>query len=373
MCNSTERYGVLEEYLRLGESERAEKSRAWRAAIGLQDVDGLPTSDYLLETAKEHIEGRIDITAAQQRVQAYYEAREARTEAEEDTREGDLVSSRIAGLLAEKTFKFSPAELQSVHRRLFAGILDTAGEYRTYNITKKEWVLRGESVYYAAWDSIRETLDYDFAREKEFSYKDLAAEESVKHIAGFTVGLWQIHPFCEGNTRTVAVFMLRYLRTFGFVPDNEIFAQNSWYFRNALVRANYNDHQAGIYETGEYLEKFFGNLLLGRQAELKNRYLHVDYAPAASDGADSGAVDLPSSGQSANGGLSKCQNVTLEEMLVLRELQKHPEITQKELAAWLGVSERTIKRRTVELQEKGCLKRANGKRRGKWIVVAVPD
>ncbi len=344
----------LDEYIRQGEAERAEKSAAWQTAIGLQDVDGLQTSDYLLETAKEHIEGKIDITTAQKRIRSYYEQRNERLTAEQDTMEADIVASRIAELLAEKTFQFSPAELQSIHRRLFAGVFKSAGQYRTYNITKKEWVLNGNTVFYASFDSIRDTLEYDFNQEKEFSYAGLDAIQAIKHIAMFISGIWQIHPFCEGNTRTTAVFMIKYLQTFGFSVSNQVFADNSWYFRNALVRANYNDLQNNIHATTVYLGQFIENLLTGANHDLKNRYMHIDYTEKS---------------QSATSEVSKCKNCTLEELAILKEISNNPSITQKALADAIGRSERTVKSRTVELQEKGLLRRKNGKRNGQWEVL----
>lgn len=267
----------LEGYIRQGEPDRVEKTNAWKTAIGLQDVDGLKTSDYLLDTAKAHIEGKISISDADKRIQGYYEERSCRNETEADTKEADIVSVRIAKILGEKTFQFSPAELKNVHKKLFTGVFDHAGFFRTYNITKKEWVLKGDTVIYASFDSIKDTLDYDFEQEKNFLYKGLTIEEAVTHIARFTSGIWQIHPFCEGNTRTTAVFMIRYLKTFGFNISNDTFAANSWYFRNALVRANYNNWENNIHETTKYLELFFENLLMNRQHELKNRYMHVDH------------------------------------------------------------------------------------------------
>lgn len=344
----------LDEYIRQGEADRAEKSAAWQAAIGLQDVDGLQTSEYLLETAKEHIEGKIDITTAQKRIYHYYEQRNERLTKEQSTMEADIVAANIAQLLAEKTFQFSPAELQSIHRRLFSGVFKSAGQYRTYNITKKEWVLNGATVYYASYDSIRETIDYDFRQEKEFSYAGLDASQAIRHIAKFISGIWQIHPFCEGNTRTTAVFIIKYLQTFGFQVSNQVFADNSWYFRNALVRANYNDLKNNIHATTVFLEQFIENLLTGTEHDLKNRYLHIDYS------ADS---------KSATPEISKCKNCTLEELAILREIAKNPSITQKALADAIGKSERTVKTRTVELQEKGLLRRKNGKRNGQWEVL----
>lgn len=355
--NENEKWQMdLEEYIRQGEPDQSEKSTAWKTAIGLQDVDGLKISEYLLETAKEHIEGRIDIKAVQKRIQSYYEERQSRIEIEEGTKEADIVSARITELLGERTFQFSPVEWKAIHKRLFKDVFPNAGEYRTYNITKSEWVLNGETVLYASADSIRDTLDYDFGQEKFFSYEGLSAGEAARHIAKFTSGIWQIHPFCEGNTRSTAVFIIKYLKTFGFQVNNEIFAENSWYFRNALVRANYNDLAKGINATTIYLERFFENLLMGYQNDLKNRYIHVDYKEQSV--AQSATTDSP-----------KCNNCTLEEIAIMKELKKNPSVTQKELAGIIGKSERTIKTRTVEMQEKGLIRRENGKRSGRWEVL----
>ena len=350
----------LNEYIRQGEPDKIEKSNAWKTAIGLQDVDGLKPSAYLIETAKNHIEGNISITEADKRIHSYYEERKDRNEMEEDTKEADIVSVRIAKLLGEKTFQFSPVEWQNIHRRLFEGLFSHAGKIRDYNITKKEWILKGDTVMYASFDSIRATLDYDFSQEKNFSYEGLTIDESVRHIAKFTSGIWQIHPFGEGNTRSTAVFIIKYLKTFGFAVSNETFAENSWYFRNALVRANYNDLQNGVYATTEFLELFFENLLMNAGHELKNRYMHIDF-------------ENESATQSANKNVSKCQNDTLElsleELAIINILNNNPAVTQKQISELTGKSERTIKRRTVEMQEKGLITRENGRQKGKWKVL----
>ncbi len=350
----------LEEYIRQGEPGQIEKSQAWQTAIGLQAVDGLKTSTYLLDTAKEHIEGKISIDDAQKRIQSYYEHREDRTTLETDTKEADIVSARIAKLLGEKTFQFSPAEWMSIHRRLFEGVFPHAGQVRTYNITKKEWVLKGDTVIYAPWDSIRATLDYDFATEKQFSYEGLSAEGAVKHLSKFASDIWQIHPFCEGNTRATAVFMIKYMKTFGFRVNNDAFKEHSWYFRNALVRANYNDLQNGIHATTKFLELFFSNLLMGTDHELKNRYLHIDFV-------EDGSV------QSVSTKAPKVQfdtlGCTLEERAVLQVISENPSVTQKELAGKTGKSISTIKRITDRLQEKGRLRRVGGKRYGTWEIL----
>jgi len=261
-------------YKRLGEPEKAEKAEIWQAAIGLQQADGLTPSAYLVETAKQNIEGEITIYEVHERLDGYYKTKPVRA-AGDRTEEADKVSARIAEILSEKAFSFSPAEYISMHRRLFTGIYEFAGKIRDYNISKSEWVLSGETVYYASADSIRATLDYDFEQEKSFSYKGLSKEHIVKHIAKFVSGLWQIHAFGEGNTRTTALFAIKYLRTLGFDVTNDMFADHSWYFRNALVRANYNNYKSNIYSTLEYLNRFFGNLLLGENNTLKNRDLRV--------------------------------------------------------------------------------------------------
>ena len=265
----------FEEYLKESEPDKANKGYAWSTAIGLQAVDGLKTSEYLIDTAIQNIEGKITMREAQELINSYYEERPAHFSDEERTEEADKVSSRIAGLLSETAFSFSPNEYISIHRKLFMGIYSHAGKIRDYNITKKEWVLDGATVMYGSASELIATLEYDFSQEKAFSYKGLSMEEIIHHLAVFISRLWQIHIFEEGNTRTTAVFFIKYLRMLGFTATNDIFAENAWYFRNALVRANYTNLQKGIYETTEYLETFLRNLLLGERNELHNRNLHI--------------------------------------------------------------------------------------------------
>jgi fido (protein-threonine AMPylation protein) len=264
----------FDEYKRLGEPEKAEKSEIWRTAIGLQQVDGLTPSEFLIKTAKQNIDGEITIYEVQERLNGYYKAKPVKT-ADDRTEEADKVSASIAEILSEKAFSFGPAEYITIHKRLFTGIYRFAGKIRDYNISKEEWVLDGESVFYASAGSIRATLDYDFNQEKSFVYKGLSKEQIMEHIAKFVSGLWQIHAFGEGNTRATAVFIIKYLRTLGFTVKSELFADHSWYFRNALVRANYNDHKNNVYSTLEFLTRFLGNLLLGESNTLKNRDLHI--------------------------------------------------------------------------------------------------
>ena len=264
----------FKEYIRESEPDKRDKGYAWYTAIGLQAVDGLKTSEYLMHTAVRNIEGEISFKEANELLQTYYEENPAH-DVKDRIEEADKVSVRIAEFLFEQAFSFTPNEYISIHRKLFTGIYSHAGRIRDYNITKKEWVLDGETVIYGSATELRPTLDYDFSEEKNFSYRNLSMDEIIHHLALFVSRLWQIHVFGEGNTRTTAVFFIKYLRTLGFDVTNDIFAENVWYFRNALVRANYNDLKNGIHETTEYLEPFLRNLLLNEHHLLHNRTLHI--------------------------------------------------------------------------------------------------
>ena len=352
----------FEEYIRQSEPHKREKGYAWQTAIGLQAVDGLKPSEYLKEKARQHIEGDITIDEVKQLVDSYYKSKVARSSSEDRTEEADKVSARITEILSENTFTFSPIEYLAIHRHLFEGIFSHAGQIRDYNITKNEWVLKGATVLYASAGSIRETVEYDFSQEKIFDYKNLNIDEAIRHIARFVSGIWQIHAFGEGNTRTTAVFTIKYLHTFGFNFSNETFANHSWYFRNALVRANYNDLTKGVYATTEFLEKFFRNLILNEQNELKNRNLQIDeIEKEAIQSAKQTDMDIP-----------KCKNCTLdctlEEIAVLNYLKEKPNATQKEIAQHIGKSERTVKSMTVNLSERGIIERKNGRRNGFWEI-----
>ena len=265
----------FDEYLRQSEPHRSERAQSWKTAIGLQAVDGLKPSSYLLETARRHIEGDISIEEVKSLIDSYYQTQASHTQDSAMTEEADKVSANIAELLNEKAFTFSPMGYISIHRRIFNGVFKFPGSLRDYNISKKEWVLRGDTVLYTSAAELRMTLDYDFAQEARFDYRTLSPSEMIVHFARFISGLWQIHPFGEGNTRTTAVFAIKYLRSMGFDVNNDLFAAHSWYFRNALVRANYRNYQKKIEPDFQFLEQFFRNLLLGEQNELKNRYLLI--------------------------------------------------------------------------------------------------
>ena len=271
----TEEYPNFDEYIRQGEPDKREKAGYWQTAIGLQAVDGLKVSNYLQDTARKHIEGDITIDDVRELVNQYYIIKNTRGVHDDSTEEADRVSSNIVKVLSSPTFDFSTGGYQSVHRRVFEGVMKDAGELRTYDIIKKEWVLEGDTVLYLNWEDLRRAIDYDLEQERAYTYKGKSPDELIKHLARFVSGLWQIHAFGEGNTRTTAVFTIQYLRSLGFDVDNEQFACHSWYFRNALVRANYRNVNKGIEYKPVYLERFFRNLLLGEQWDLRNRYLHI--------------------------------------------------------------------------------------------------
>ena len=274
--NEKEQYINFDEYIRQGEPQKKERAEAWRVAIGLQAVDGLKTSEYLQQTARRNIEGEITIDEARELVKEYYIKKTAHGDNDADKEEADRVSSNISKLLQTDAFTYSVAGLVAIHRAIFEGVFKHAGRFRDYDISKKEWVLRGDSVLYGRWQDLRMAIEYDLDQERGFDYTGLNKDQMVEHLAKFVSGLWQIHPFCEGNTRTTAIFTIKYLRSQGFSVNNDLFERHSWYFRNALVRANYRNLNKGIHYEPLFLVRFFRNLLLGEDNTLKNRYMMID-------------------------------------------------------------------------------------------------
>lgn len=268
-------YLDFDEYIRQGEPSQREAAYAWSTAIGLQAVDGLKTSDYLNHLAQRNIEGEITIDEVEQLLNSYYASKSAHEPDDDDREEADKASKNIKRILSTKTFDFTTNGYISLHRRIFTGVMKHAGELRTYDITKREWVLEGDTVSYLNHEDLRRALDYDIEQERRFSYRGINSDDLVAHLASFVSGLWQIHAFGEGNTRTTAVFTIQYLRSLGFNVENDLFAKHAWYFRNALVRANYKSAVKGIDYSPVYLERFFRNLLLGDGWDLRNRYLHI--------------------------------------------------------------------------------------------------
>lgn len=359
----------FESYIREGEPDKKEKSIAWSIATGLQQVDGLTPSAYLYETAKRNIEGEISIEEAKKLIDSYYESKTSRTEDDDDTEEADKVSTRITELLSEKSFSFTPNQLLSIHERLFKCVFYKvkAGKFRDYNITKKEWVLNGDTVLYANADLINETLKYDFETEKNFDYSKLSKEDAVKHITRFVANMWQIHPFGEGNTRTTAVFTIKYLRSLGFNVNNEPFEKHSWYFRNALVRANYTNMQKGIYMNTEYLEKFFRNILLDENNELKNRNTHIDYDEYMKKMSvkDTGKIT-----EKSHESHSKVTvNLTEVQQDIVNAIKQNQFVSQTEIAKELSLVRETVNRNMKKLQEQGIIKRVGADKNGHWEVI----
>ena len=339
----------FEEYLRQGEPNKADKAQVWKTAIGLQQVDGLKPSDYLIETARQNIEGDITIEEVKQRIDSYYKQHPIKND-ETRTEEADKVSARITEILSEKTFTFSPVEYLTIHRRLFQGIYSHAGKIRDYNITKHEWVLNGETVLYASAESLKATLEYDFQQEKKFRYSGLSQQEIVEHIAQFISYLWQIHIFGEGNTRTTAVFLIKYLRKLGFKEvNNDLFAEDSWYFRNALVRSNYEDLSKSIHKADKYLIRFLLNLLYQENHLLKNREMHVHYVPPVND-------------------TVKTQNGTVNDT-VFYLIKQNNKITATEISERLNISLSTAKRKIKGLKEKGIVERIGSDKTGYWKII----
>lgn len=335
---------IFEEYSKDKEPAKYYKSYAWKTAIGLQQVDGLEPSEYLIKTAEQNINGDISFDDAHALISSYYKT--SKTKADR-TEEADKVSVRIAQIISENSFVFSPVELMTIHKRLFEGIYSHAGRLRDYNITKDEWVLDGDTVTYGNAFNLRETLEYDFGVEKNFNYNGLSTEQIISHIARFISNLWQIHIFGEGNTRTTAVFLIKYLGKLGFNVTNDIFAENSWYFRNALVRANYNNRAKGVFETTKYLELFLRNLLLGEDNILSNREMHVNYKEVK----------------------SSTEETVTREQIIVEILEKQPKITLQEIADKIGKSLRTVKMSIKALQESGKIERVGGKKEGSWKVL----
>ena len=332
--NEKEQYINFDEYIRQGEPQKKERAEAWRVAIGLQAVDGLKTSEYLQDTARRNIEGEITIDEARELVKEYYIKKTTHDDDDADKEEADRASSNISNLLQTDAFTYSVAGLAAIHRAIFEGVFKHAGRFRNYDISKKEWVLRGDSVLYGRWQDLRMAIEYDLGQEHQFDYTGLNKDQMVEHLAKFVSGLWQIHPFGEGNTRTTAIFTIKYLRSQGFSVNNDMFERHSWYFRNALVRANYRNLEKGIGYEPIFLVRFFRNLLLGENHTLKNRYMMID-APEE--------WKMPDSEQSPDKLPDKLPDkfsTNNEYVKRLVEVVGHDEVTIKDTLKVLGLKDR---------------------------------
>ena len=368
-------FASFDEYLRQGEPLQKERAENWKTAIGLQAVDGLQPSAYLIDVAKRNIEGEISLDETRKLIDSYYQSKTVRTPKDEDEEEADKVSANIAKILASKTFAFNTNGYVSLHRRIFEGVFKHAGEIRQYDISKKEWVLEGDSVNYLNWEDLRRALDWDIEQEKNFSYKGLTDDEKIEHIAKFISGIWQIHAFREGNTRTTAIFTIQYLRSLGYEVNNEMFAKHSWYFRNALVRANYRNIQKGIDYSPIYLVRFFRNLLLKDSWVLKNRYLHIDPTDEWKVQPRLATPQVPHTphqkvdrkgGQKTEKVGRKGGQKTKDSILSL--IASDPFVTTNEMSKRLEINRSAISKHIKKLKEDHIIERIGPDKGGKWII-----
>ena len=368
-------FASFDEYLRQGEPSQKERAENWKTAIGLQAVDGLQPSAYLIDVAKRNIEGEISLDETRKLIDSYYQSKTIRTPKDEDEEEADKVSANIAKILASKTFAFNTNGYVSLHRRIFEGEFKHAGEIRQYDISKKEWVLEGDSVNYLNWEDLRRALDWDIEQEKNFSYKGLTDDEKIEHIAKFISGIWQIHAFREGNTRTTAIFTIQYLRSLGYEVNNEMFAKHSWYFRNALVRANYRNINKDIEYSPIYLVRFFRNLLLGESWVLKNRYLHIDPTDEWKVQPRLATPQVPHTphqkvdrkgGQKTEKVGRKGGQKTKESILSL--IASDPFVTTNEMSKRLKINRSAISKHIKKLKEDHIIERIGPDKGGKWII-----
>ena len=382
----------FDKYYEAPEPGRSERAHAWATAIGLQDVDGLKPSKYLLATAKRHIEGEISQEDARRLVDEYYETKLGHDEPE-DAEEADKVSTRMIAIINTPGFRLSPEYYLGLHKQIFDGVFPHAGKIRDVELTKREWVLNGDTVQYTPSCVVRDSLDYDFNREKEFTYKGLSEDRFVEHFASFISGVWQIHPFREGNTRTVALFAIKYLRSRGYTVTNDLFAEKSWFFRNALVRANYENDRLGVEKTQLPLEEFFKVLLYGDEIELHNRFLKIgqEYGtPTAKAIADLHRHDdvvnvgVKRHNDGINVGITRGDDVVSDvikrhddvindviklsekEEIAVKALVRDPRLSAAKLADLLGVKQRQAQRVIASLKKKAGLKRRGARKNGEW-------
>lgn len=374
-------YLSFDEYIRLGEPEQQEKAANWNIAIGLQAVDGLKPSQYLVETAKRNIQGEISLDETQELIHNYYVSKQRRdTPDDSDSEEADRVSANIARLLSSKALNFTYFGYTQVHRQIFEGVYKFAGKVRDYEISKREWVLRGDTVSYGYAFELKQAIEYDLEQERQFNYGGLSRDEIISHIAHFVAYLWQIHAFPEGNTRTTAVFIIQYLRSLGFKVDNEMFKNHSWYFRNALVRYVYKNNEGVMYEP-KYLERFFRNLLFGEQWVLKNRYLIIN--PPA-EYAEQPRLDAPTSTQQVTYKFSKNMDEIIEKLgkraeklgkklgknrvAILRLIYSNPFVSSVEMANNIGISTTAIDKNIKQMRNI-FIKRIGPNNGGHWEII----
>jgi len=346
----------FDKYYEATEPGYRERALGWATAIGLQDVDGLKPSKFLIETAKRNIEGEITAKKARELVDTYYEVK-GEHDVPEDAEEADKVAARINQIIHTPAFRLSPEFLIGLHGKIFEGVYAHAGKIREVDLTKKEWVLNGDTVPYEVSFLIEKSLDYDFGREAKFKYKGLSEDAFIEHFAEFVSGIWQIHPFREGNTRTTAVFAIKYLRAKGYDVSNDLFKDKSFFFRNALVRANYENQQKNVEKTRLPLEEFFKVLIFGYDIELKNRFLRIgqEYGTKTAE---------------AISGLHR-RDVVINDAdvvinVVIKLIKGNPRISAAGIAKEVGLSARQVQRLLAGLKKTAGLKRRGARKNGEW-------
>ena len=353
----------FDKYYEATEPGMRERAYAWATAIGLQDVDGLKPSKYLLATARRNIEGEISADEARRLVDEYYETKLGHDEPE-NAEEADKVSARMISIINTPGFRLSPEYYLGLHKKIFDGVFPHAGQIRDVELTKREWVLNGDTVEYELSCMIEKSLAYDFDNEKKFKYKGLSENAFVEHFASFISGIWQIHPFREGNTRTVALFAIKYLKSMRHDVTNDLFAEKSWYFRNALVRANYSNIKLNVDKTQLPLEEFFKVLIYGDEIELHNRFLRIgqEYGTAVAKAVS----DLHRHDVGINVGINVVINFTQTEAVAIKAILRDPRLTAPKLGEILGMTSRQAERIIASLKKKAGLVREGSRKSGTW-------
>ncbi len=367
--------GEFGPYYEASEPGKRERAHAWATAIGLQDVDGLKPSEYLIKTAKRHIEGEISQEDARRLVDEYYETKEGHDQPG-NAEEADKVSARMVAIINSPTFNFSVPYYLGLHRQIFDGVFKFAGELRTVELTKREWVLDGDTVLYTPSFMLRETLEYDFEKERKFKYRGLGEDAFISHFAAFVSGIWQIHPFREGNTRTTALFAIKYLRSRGYHATNDLFAEKSYCFRNALVRANYANDKRGIEPAAGPLEDFFRVLVFGRDIPLRNRFLRIGQERESASGKAIGHLHRRSASAKEAGNVvanvvvnvvaTTPEKLSESESKARQFILGDPHLTAVRLGEKLGVTSRQAQRILAALRKKAGLKRRGADKNGEW-------
>ncbi len=276
--------------------ERRALTAIWQNAMGIQAADGLSVSDYLRQTAQKHIDGIMSFDELSGLINRYYLEKNAQDASDPEKEEADKVSVNIARLLLSDTMlDLSPEGLSTLHRAVFDGVYENTGVLRDYEEYKREWVLGGDAISCTKLEALPRELEECLAKEKKYDYDSVTSDALISHLTSFVASIWRMCPFGDGNTRFTATLTLLYLHDIGINIKNDTFSNYSWYFHNALARANYRDLVKNIEEEPVYLERFFRNMLLGEQWELRNRYVHV--RPAAEWRVQPKGNSNPSTGQ----------------------------------------------------------------------------